>query len=176
MPPTSILKLPEKTKHEQRQSKIFWNLERCCLDESDFFTIGYSGRTITEIVDTLKKANVSTLVDIRFVPVSRFKPEFSKKNLKKALEDNGISYIHRSDWGVPRDIRAFSLGKKTRDDIWIWYDDNVLPNVVKKNLDDFFNSMEHPVAFMCVEHDPTECHRHRLALGFERLGLRGRDL
>ena len=173
---TSILKLPEKAMHEQRQSKLSWNLKRRHNDDSDFYTIGYSGRTITDFVDTLKKVNVLTLVDIRFVPVSRFKPAFSKNNLKKALEDNGIDYIHRSDWGVPRDIRAFSLGKETRDDIWEWYDNNVLPNVAKRNLDDFFNSMEHPVAFMCVEYDPTECHRHRLTLGFERQGLRGYDL
>ncbi len=176
MASTSILKLPEKAMHEQRQSKLSWNLKRRRNGDSDFYTIGYSGRTITDFVDTLKKVNISTLVDIRFVPVSRLKPAFSKNNLKKALEDNGIAYIHRSDWGVPRDIRAFSLGKETRNDIWEWYDNNVLPNVAKRNLDDFFNSMEHPVAFMCVEYDPTECHRHRLTLGFERQGLQGYDL
>lgn len=172
---TSALRLPEKAKDEQKRSKLSWNSEHC-KSEPDFYTIGYSGREINEFIDIVRKAGVATLVDIRFSPVSRFKPEFSKNNLKRSLEENGINYIHKPDWGVPRDIRAFSIGKQTRDDIWVWYDANILPNVVKRNLDGFFNSMEHPVALMCVEYDPTECHRHRLFLGLERLGLTGCDL
>lgn len=169
------LKLPEKTLIEQKQSKISWNLAHCTM-EPDFYTVGYSGRGINDFIDTLKKAGIATLVDIRYSPVSRFKPEFSKCNLQASLKANGISYLHKSDWGVPRDIRALSIGKQTRDVIWAWYDTNVLPNVVKKNLDEFFNSMEHPAAFMCTEYDPTECHRHRLFLALERLGLTGCDL
>ncbi len=172
---TSALKLPEKTKAEQKQSKILWNLEHC-TSEPDFYTIGYSGKEIIQFVNIVKEAGIATLIDIRFLPVSRFKPEFSKNNLQRSLETNGIIYIHRPEWGVPRDIRAFSIGKKTREDIWNWYDSYVLPNVIKKNLDEFFNSMEHPIALMCVEHDPTECHRHRLFLGLERIGLTGCDL
>ncbi len=173
---SSYLKLPEKTLADQKQSKDSWNKEHCPYGESDFYTVGYSGRTIAEFIVTLKKANVATLVDVRYAPVSRYKPDFSKNNLKRALETNGIAYIHRPDWGVPRDVRGLSIGKETRNDIWEWYDENVLPTVAKKNLDEFFNTMEHPVAFMCMEYDPTECHRHRIALGFERLGLVGCDL
>lgn len=169
------LKLPENTKAEQRQNKVSWNSEHHTL-QPDFYTIGYSGRDIREFIDLLKSASITTLIDIRYSPVSRFKPIFSKKNLKTALETHGIHYTHRPDWGIPRDIRSFSIGKETRDDIWAWYDKNILPNIAKKNLDEFFNSMEHPVAFMCVEYDPTECHRHRLFLGLERLGLSGYDL
>lgn len=172
---SSPLPLPEKTMSEQRQSKISWNSEHC-RPEPDFYTTGYSGKNIDEFIETIKNAGVATVVDIRFSPVSRFKPEFSKINIKRHLESSGISYIHRPDWGVPRDIRAFSIGKQTRDDIWMWYDSNVLPNAVSKNLDEFFNSMEHPIALMCVEYDPTECHRHRLFLELERRGLQGCDL
>jgi uncharacterized protein (DUF488 family) len=172
----SNLKLPEKSKDEQRQSKAAWNLEHCGSDHPDFYTIGYSGRSMEDFLYALTNAGVATLIDIRFAPVSRFKPEFSKNNLKRALETVRIAYIHRPDWGVPRDIRAFSIGKRTRDDIWDWYDANILPSVANRNLYQFFNMMEHPVAYMCVEYDPTECHRHRVFLGLERLGLTGCDL
>jgi uncharacterized protein (DUF488 family) len=172
---SSTLKLPGKTLAEQKRSKLLWNV-RHAVSEPDFFTIGYSGKDINSFIDILKQVGVSTLVDIRFSPISCFKPEFSKNNLRDALESHGIAYIHRPDWGVPRDIRSFSVGKNTRDDIWDWYDANILPNVVEGNLDSFFNSMEHPIALMCVEYDPTECHRHRIFLGLERLGLRGYDL
>lgn len=172
---TSVLKLPEKTRAEQQQSKRLWNSEHC-KSTPDFFTIGYSGRRIDEFIKILKNVGIATLVDIRFSPVSRFKPEFSKNNLKMALETNGIIYIHRPEWGVPRDIRANSIGKRTRDDIWDWYDSYILPQVIKTNLDEFFNTMEHPIVFMCVEYDPTECHRHRIFLGLERSGFTGCDL
>lgn len=171
----STLKLPEKSISEQIHSKNLWNLLHYST-EPDFYTIGYSKRTINSFISTLSKASVATVVDIRFSPVSRFKPEFSKNNLNKALESYGINYIHRPEWGVPREIRAFSFGKATRDDIWIWYDQYILPLVVKQNMDYFFNSMEHPIALMCMEYDPTECHRHRIFLGLERLGLKGCDL
>lgn len=171
----SVLKLPEKSVVEQKRSKESWNLEHCAA-HPDFYTVGYSGRNLDSFINTLKQAGVVTLVDIRFTPLSRFKPEFSKNNLKKAMEVHGIQYIHKPNWGVPRDIRAFSIGKATRDDIWHWYDSNVVPVVAKKNLDEFFNSMDHPIALMCVEHDPTECHRHRIFLALERIGLRGCDL
>ena len=172
---TSILKLPEKTKEEQIQSKISWN-DQHCIAVPDFYTIGYSGRSIFDFLKALRDANVATLVDVRFSPISRFKPEYSKANLKKSVEARGIAYVHKPDWGVPRDIRAFSIGKDTRDDIWDWYDANILPSITKNNLNEFFNSMEHPIALMCVEYDPKECHRHRIFLGLERLGFIGRDL
>ena len=172
---TTHLKLPEKTRAKQQERKLAWNREHCVY-EPDFYTAGYSGLEIDKFIEKLKEVGVATVVDIRNVPVSRFKPEYSKNNLKAALEAQSISYIHQPDWGVPRDVRAFCIGKETRDDIWEWYDTYVVPNVVKRNLDEFFNSMEHPVVFLCVEYDPTECHRHRIALGFERLGLVGRDL
>lgn len=171
----STLRLPEKTKTEQEKSKNLWNSEHC-TSEPDFYTIGYSGRKIDEFIKIIENAGIATLVDIRYSPVSRFKPEFSKNNLKKALEAEGIIYIHRPEWGVPRDIRAFSIGTRTRDAIWNWYDTYILPTIIKKNLNDFFNSMEHPIVFMCVEYDPTECHRHRIFLGLERLGFTGYDL
>jgi len=169
------LKMPEKTLDEQRQSKIVWNAKHY-TNEPDFFTIGYSGRDIKTFISLLMFNKIATLVDIRFSPVSQFKPEYSKNNLKNALEEKGIKYLHRADWGVPRDIRAESIGKEDRVDIWDWYDSNVLPRIAKQNLDEFFNSMDHPIALMCVELDPTECHRHRIVLGLERLGLTSRDI
>jgi hypothetical protein len=95
----SSLKLPEKTVSEQEQSKKDWNSKHC-VSQPDFYTIGYSGKKISDFIDIIKNAGVATLVDVRFSPVSRFKPEFSKNNLKRLLEANGIQYIHRPEWGV----------------------------------------------------------------------------
>jgi hypothetical protein len=39
-----------------------------------------------------------------------------------------------------------------------------------------FLNLDHPVAMMCVECDPTECHRHRIFMALENQGLRGFDI
>ena len=79
------------------------------------------------------------------------------------------------EWGVPRDVRAKAIDSGTRETIWDWYDECVVGKCFHGNLHRFLN-LEHPVAMMCVECDPTECHRHRLFLALERQGLRGFDL
>ncbi|MDP2953511.1 MAG: DUF488 domain-containing protein, partial [Chloroflexota bacterium] len=85
----SVLELPEKSAVEQKRSKESWNLEHSAA-HPNFYTIGYSGRNLDTFINTLKQAGVVTLVDIRFTPLSRFKPEFSKNNLKKDIETHGI--------------------------------------------------------------------------------------
>jgi uncharacterized protein (DUF488 family) len=57
--------------------------------------------------------------------------------------------------------------------IWEWYDKEVLRSL---NLHFFLNGFEHPVALMCTEIDPRECHRHRLSLALEERGMRGFEI
>lgn len=172
---SSYLKLPEKKKSDQIRSKLRWNVVHCTGDP-DFYTAGYSGRTIDEFLNSLEEAGVMTLIDVRAFAVSRYKPDFSKNNLKKHLEEHGITYLHRREWGVPRAVRSFSINKPNRNDIWNWYDTNIVPDIVTEVSDTFFESLQHPVVFMCSELDPTECHRHRIFLALEKFGFIGRDL
>ncbi len=113
-------------------------------------------------------------MDIRQNPVSRYRPELSKGNLAQLLEDNGMCYAHLPQFGVPRDIRAKATETGSRDVIWAWYDENVVASSL--NLHYFLNGFEHPVALMCTEIDPQECHRHRLSLALEAMGLTSFDL
>ena len=144
--------------------------------EADFYTIGYAGRDIEQFVALLQAVGVSTLVDIRHTPVSQYKPDFSRENLKSSLSQNGIEYIHKAEWGVPHEIRSHSVGEDTRDAIWDWYDSNVVPSISNGAFAEFREYAKPPLAFMCVETDPTACHRHRLFLALEETGLRGFDL
>lgn len=169
------LRLPTQSQAIQRANKSVWNDGRS-LDRADFFTIGYSGQTITELIDSLTRAGVTTLVDIRHNPVSMYRPELSKGNLQRALEAGGIRYLHVRDLGVPRDVRELAVGEDSRDAIWEWYDSTVVPAYAGRNLHWFFNALEHPVAFMCTEFDPRECHRHRLSVALEDHGLMGFEL
>lgn len=175
MPPANRLNIPSASVKRQIESKGFWNDPRSA-DTADFFTIGYTGRKTEEIICALKRHGVRTLVDIRYNPVSMYRPELSKNNLASLLGKNGIQYVHLPELGVPRDIRAKAIETGTRDVIWDWYDEHVVATFLRRNLHFFLNGFEHPLALMCTEIDPQECHRHRLSLALEQMGMRSFDL
>lgn len=168
------LKLPTKSARARAESKALWNEART-PDRADFFTVGYEGRKTDDLFNVLKGAGVQCVVDIRYNPVSMYRPELSKANLQRLLESAGIAYYHLREWGVPRDVRARAIETGTRDTIWNWYDDSVIAPHFRRNLHRFLN-FGYPVALMCMECDPKECHRHRIFMALERQGLRGFDL
>jgi len=169
------LKLPSASAKQQAENKAIWNEARC-LDTALFFTLGYTGRRLDELLELLITHGVRTLVDIRQYPISMYRPELSKSNLRRAVEERGLLYAHLPELGVPRDIRVKAIEAGSRDVIWEWYDQYVAIPYVGRNLHQFLNSIEHPVALMCVEIAPQECHRHRLSLALEGMGLNGFDL
>lgn len=168
------LKLPANSRRVREENKALWNEARSA-DHADFFTLGYEGKTTAHIIELLKGAGVRCLLDIRHTPVSMYRPELSKTNLQRTIEESGLNYVHLREWGVPRMVRAHAVEEGTRETIWEWYDASIVDRYFERNLHWFLN-LEHPVAMMCVEADPTECHRHRLFMALERQGLRGFDL
>ncbi len=174
MPQANRLKLPSASARQQAQSRESWNRDRSLID-AQFFTFGYTGRKTEEIVECLLLNGVRTLIDIRQNPVSMYRPDLSKSNLARLIESRGMNYVHVPELGVPRDIRAKAIEANTRDVIWDWYD-RAVADKFTKNLHWLLNAVEAPFAFMCVEIDPVECHRHRLCLALERQGLVGFDL
>ncbi len=173
MPQPNRLNLPSASVKQQIANKAEWNESRPS-EQADFFTFGYSGRKTEEILDLLKQHGVRTVIDVRQNPVSMYRPELSKGNFAQLLKENEMLYSHVPELGVPRDIRAKAIETGSRDVIWAWYDSNVVTSFL--NLHSFLNGFEHPVALMCTEIDPHECHRHRLSLALENIGLNGFDL
>lgn len=174
MPQANRLNLPSAPAKQQIENKHVWNDLRSPHD-ADFFTIGYTGRKTEEIIVTLQNHEVRTLVDIRYNPISMYRPELSKANFARLLSGHGIAYAHMQELGVPRDIRAKAMETGTRDVIWEWYD-CMVATFLGGNLHFFLNGFEHPVALMCTEIDPHECHRHRLSLALEEMGMRGFEI
>src|SRR5436190_5730015 len=121
MKPGNHLKLPTATPKQQLANRDLWNGARSRHD-ADFFTIGYTGRKSDELAAALIAHGVRTVMDVRQIPVSMFRPEVSKKNLRAFVEAHGMNYVHLPELGVPRDIRARAIETGTRDTIWKWYD------------------------------------------------------
>src|SRR4051812_7717135 len=111
------LKLPSASARKQTEGKYLWNEARS-PQGADFFTIGYTGKTIEAILDLLAANGVRTLVDIRQNPVSMYRPELAKGNLQKLVSGRGIHYAHVPQLGVPRDIRAKAIDTGNREIIW----------------------------------------------------------
>lgn len=165
------IELPQESIDVQIFHKTMWNLER--VGAFDFYTIGYEKKTIEQFLELLKRTKVRTLVDVRKNPVSQYKPDFNKEKLEETLRKHGIDYVHHPELGVPSEIRR-KLGE-TGDYGWFFkqYDENVIPKL-DEEVD--LETLNYPIAIMCVELDPTKCHRHRIALALEERGLRGYDL
>lgn len=168
------LKLPTKPARARAESKALWNEARSPA-RADFFTVGYEGRTTEDLFAALESCGVQCVLDIRFNPVSMYRPELSKGNLQETLENAGISYFHVREWGVPRDVRNRAVETGSRETIWAWYDECIIAAHFKRNLHRFLN-FGYPVAMLCMECDPTECHRHRIFMALENQGLHGFDL
>ena len=157
---------------EQVYHKTLWNLER--VGAFDFYTVGYENKTLQQLIALLHAKNVSTLLDVRKNPISQYKMEFNKEILKSELEKNGINYVHFPLLGVPSEIRGRLAETQDYDWFFSWYDANVLESNAFRDFNP--KNFKLPIALMCVEFDPTRCHRHRLALALEKRGLKGYDI
>ena len=67
--------LPVKQQHEHR---ILWNDARS-PNQADFFTLGYTGRKLNELIEIMLSVGVQSLIDIRQNPVSMYRPELTDR-------------------------------------------------------------------------------------------------
>ncbi len=121
------------------------------------YSVGYEGMTLEGLVDRLRGAHVSVLVDVRLNPTSR-KPGFSRTRLSETLYEAGIAYVHEKELGNPPDNRdsfRHGDGQDGRTRMRTILADGAgaaLDRVVKL-------ASEQRIAVLCVERDPGRCHR-----------------
>jgi uncharacterized protein (DUF488 family) len=123
------------------------------------FTIGYGARSLGEFLAALKANRIQYLIDVRTSPYSKFKPEFSKEALKLHVERAGIRYLFMGDTlgGQPRDPDCMTEGKVDYDKVRAqsFFQDGI------GRLREAFEQ-QRPVALMCSEGRPEQCHRSKL--------------
>ena len=76
------LKLPARSERVRAESKALWNDGRS-RERADFFTVGYEGRGIHKLFETLRSAGVRCVLDIRYNPVSMYRPRVEQNKLPK---------------------------------------------------------------------------------------------
>jgi len=136
-------------------------------------TVGHGSRSAEELINLLKDASVSYVVDVRSIPQSLRFPHFGSLALRNSLRKAGIDYIHMGDLlgGKPLpheepedtewkqghlDVRLVASLRRTprwREGI------EKLAALVRNRAD-----ADETGCLLCSETDPTRCHRSLIAL------------
>ncbi|MFC7475290.1 DUF488 family protein [Dankookia sp. GCM10030260] len=130
--------------------------------ESSLFTIGYEGATPDRLIETLRAAGVTTLVDVRELPNSR-RPGFAKRALSEALARAGIGYRHVRALGTPPEGRAAAKAGRTGEMKRI-FGARLAGTEAQAAVAAL--AAEAPAArlcLLCLEADPRQCHRTLVA-------------
>jgi uncharacterized protein (DUF488 family) len=131
-------------------------------------TIGYEGREPETYVRALVRAGATILCDVRRNPVSR-RPGFSKKALTAACAAAGIRYEHLPQLGIASERRRAIESPEDVERLFAEYERVDLPreHAAVETIREWMRAGE-CVALTCLERDPAECHRGRLAAALER--------
>ncbi|WP_043360562.1 DUF488 family protein [Belnapia sp. F-4-1] len=126
------------------------------------FTIGYEETVPTRLIEALRGAGVTTLVDVRALANSR-KPGFAKTALSAALAEAGIGYRHVKALGTPAEgraaVRAGRPGEMRR--IFGAHLAGVEAQAALGALTE--QARRETVCLLCLEADPSQCHRTLVA-------------
>lgn len=165
----------EASEEIQWLNKLEWNLREGLKGSPEFYTMGYEGRSLTALIEAVKRFRIKTVIDIRENPTSPTKLQFSKASLSHTLEQIGVRYIHQAEVGLPPEKLEAAARLKSRAETWKWYNREVLP-VVDRLLRSKIRLSKGEVAFLCEERDPTACHRHCIAQHLVASGFHAYDI
>jgi uncharacterized protein (DUF488 family) len=122
---------------------------------ADLLTVGHSNLQADAFVSLLTNAGVSSVIDVRSVPFSRWCPWFSSKALATRLAAEGLAYIGLGDelGGRPRDPGLYCDGVAD-------YEAMALRSEFRAGLDRVIDeTRRHRVCLLCSEREPLDCHR-----------------
>lgn len=125
------------------------------------YTLGYEGSSLEPFLGTLTRNRITTLIDVRDLPLSR-KRGFSKRALAAAAAARGIAYLHVRAVGCPKPIRDDY--RADRD--WGRYTQRYLAHLATQS-EAMHQLARHvrtePCVLVCYEADAAFCHRRYVA-------------
>ena len=121
------------------------------------FTIGHSNHPFERFLGLLRRHGIEAVADVRSRPYSRFVPYFSKERLERLLADERIGYLYLGAelGGKPPlgEAPAAAIGYRSR----------VGQPAFRQGIDRLLDAARtQPIAMMCRERDPLDCHRLHL--------------
>jgi uncharacterized protein (DUF488 family) len=132
------------------------------ISQPEILTIGYEGTVIDRVVDTLKQAGATHLLDVRAVPQSR-KPGFSKWLLAATMAEAGLRYTHLRGLGTPKPGRD-AARKGDLDALRRIFGAHMETLEAQADLARAIAiATEDRACLLCFERDHTHCHRSIVA-------------
>jgi len=132
------------------------------------YLIGYEKASLADVLATLGRAGVATVVDVRDLPLSR-RAGFSKRQLCAGVESAGMRYIHLRALGTPPEGREANKRRQWKR-FWRIVDDKLASAEAEHALQELARiAAATPTCLLCYEADWRICHRRRVG---EILGAR----
>lgn len=130
--------------------------------KTQLMTIGYEGADIADFIATLQSSNVTTLIDVRELPLSR-KKGFSKNKLREQLEAVGIAYIHVKQLGDPKPGRVAARSGNMQEFRRI-FGNHIRQDASREALQSVVPLVQSGGAcLLCFERCHSDCHRSIVA-------------
>ena len=121
----------------------------------NLYTIGYSGFSLEEFIETLKQKSIAAIIDVRSSPYSSRFEQYNITNIKDILNNNSIFYLFLGDELGARPKQRSLYTNHVAD----------FTKMAKSTafIDGCRRSREGLIKFsiclMCAEKDPATCHR-----------------
>src|SRR5205085_1782027 len=87
------------------------------------WTVGHSTRSLDDFIQMLNAHRIGILADVRQFAGSRKYPHFGKENLRDAMKECGIDYVHLPELGGRRKPRPGSRNTNWRNESFRGYAD-----------------------------------------------------
>jgi uncharacterized protein (DUF488 family) len=129
------------------------------------FTIGHGNRSQDAFLALLESAGIECLVDVRAFPGSRRHPQFGRGALEASLPAAGIEYVWEGEaLGGRRRPRPESPHVALRNASFRAYADHMQSETFRDGVQRLVErNARGPVAIMCAERLPWQCHRYMIA-------------
>ena len=123
-----------------------------------FLTIGHSNHSIEDLVGLLRDNDVQVVVDVRSSPYSSRHPQFDLPDLRDAVGDADMQYIHMPELGGrPRGREYYDSDGR------VSYARLAGSAAFRSGIDRLLDgATRFRICLLCSEEDPTGCHRWRL--------------
>ena len=123
-------------------------------------TFGYGARSLDEALGLLLRHRIVYVVDVRSVPWSRYRPEFSQDQLSGSLRAHSIRYLFMGDelGGRPEDPACYDQEGR------VDYHACARRPAFRAGVQRLHKAWAagHSLALMCSEGRPEDCHRTKL--------------